>query len=114
MHRTEYVLLYLDHLVPLPIWIMTSCPFFINWEVFLGVLSLVHRAVAGDERLHRPFAFHRSRRKRGFVTAREDRSQRLARAAVMTSAAQTPPTSSRFTKSMISLHPMHTDIKPTI
>ena len=36
MHRAEYVLLYLDHLVPLPIWIMTSCPFFINWEVLLA------------------------------------------------------------------------------
>ena len=36
MHRTEYILLYLDHLVPLPIWIMTSCPFFINWEVLLA------------------------------------------------------------------------------
>ena len=35
MHEAGYVD-YLEHLVPLLIWILTSCPFYILWEVLLA------------------------------------------------------------------------------
>ena len=36
MHEAGYVDSYLEHLVPLLNWILTSCPFYIIWEVLLA------------------------------------------------------------------------------
>ena len=39
MHEAAYVD-YLEHLVPFLIWILTTCPFYIIWEVLLAIMHI--------------------------------------------------------------------------